>query len=86
MDIISVVRLFLWCHEWVPKRNVAVAIYERRSPENELLYKMIAQHWPGIVRDYAARDVRIAPHVHAEFERYLRCGILQHGFVRLKYA
>ena len=61
-----------------------MAIYERRAPENELLYKMIAQHWPGIVRDYAARDVRIAPHVHAEFERYLRCGILQHGFVRLK--
>ena len=60
-----------------------MAIYERRVPENEILYKVIARQWPGIARDYAARDVRIAPHVHVEFERYLRCGILQYGFVRL---
>ena len=39
--------------------------------------------WPGIVRDYAERDVRIAPHVVSEFDRYLQCGILQHGFLLL---
>lgn len=44
------------------------------------MYKAIAPHWPGIVRDYAERDVRIAPHVVSEFDRYLRCGILQHGY------
>ena len=44
------------------------------------MYKAIARHWPGIVRDYAERDVRIAPHVVSEFDRYLRCGILQHGY------
>ena len=63
-----------------------MAIYERRVPENEILYKVIARQWPGIVRDYAARDVRISPHIHAEFERYLRCGLLQYGFVRFQCA
>lgn len=60
-----------------------MAIYERHEPEKTLLYKAIARHWPGIVRDYAERDVRIAPHVVSEFDRYLRCGILQHGFLLL---
>jgi hypothetical protein len=27
--------------------------------------------------------VSIAPHVTEEFDKYNRCGILQHGFVRL---
>ena len=60
-----------------------MAIYERHTPENTLLYKAIARHWPGILRDYAERDVRIAPHVVSEFERFLRCGIFQCGFVLL---
>jgi uncharacterized Zn finger protein (UPF0148 family) len=32
---------------------------------------------------YTINDQSIAPHVTAEFERYTRCGILEHGFVRL---
>ena len=28
-------------------------------------------------------DVTLPAHVRAEFERYLRCGLLSHGFVRV---
>jgi hypothetical protein len=33
--------------------------------------------------EYAIADQSISPHVTAEFDRYKRCGILEHGFVRL---
>ena len=51
-----------------------MAIYERHTPENTLVYKVIARRWPGIKRDYAALDVSIASHVSSEFDRnaYLR--------------
>ena len=61
-----------------------MATYERHTPETTLLYKVIAREWPGIKRDYAARDVSIASYVSSEFDKYLRCGILQYGFLRLR--
>ncbi len=61
-----------------------MSIYERHTPEKTVLYQSLARSWPGIVRDYNAFDEKIPKHVLSEFDRYFRCGILQHGFVRLK--
>ena len=60
-----------------------MAIYERHRPESTVLYQSVARAWPKIEIEYAINDQSIAPHVTAEFERYKRCGILEHGFLRL---
>jgi hypothetical protein len=60
-----------------------IAVYERHRPESTVLYQAVARAWPKIEIDHAVTDQSIAPHVTAEFERYKRCGILEHGFVRL---
>lgn len=57
--------------------------YERRKPEETTLYKLVQENWrtfeAQVVRDtgYALPDF-----VVKEFEEYLRCGILAHGFLR----
>ena len=61
-----------------------MAIYQRHTPETTVLYQTIARVWPSLRAEYAASDAPFAEHVETEFERYLRCGILQYGFVRLK--
>lgn len=60
-----------------------MAIYERHRPENTVLYQSVARAWPRILTDYAIEGESIAPHVTSEFDHYLKCGILENGFVRL---
>ena len=60
-----------------------MAVYERHKPESTVLYQSVARAWPKIEFEYATSDQNISPHVTAEFNRYRRCGILEHGFVRL---
>lgn len=49
-----------------------------------MLYQTIARVWPGLSMEYSAGDAPIAEHIETEFQRYLRCGILPYGFVRLR--
>jgi hypothetical protein len=60
--------------------------YQRREPENTLLHRVVREHWKTFLAEVAARtDGSTLPgHVTAEFERYLRCGILAHGFARVR--
>ncbi len=51
--------------------------------QSTVLYQSVARAWPKIDIEYAINDQSVAPHVTAEFERYKRCRILEHGFVRL---
>jgi hypothetical protein len=60
-----------------------MSIYQLHRPESTVLYQSLARAWPQIEVEYAINDQSIAPHVTAEFERYKRCVILEHGFVRL---
>ena len=64
-----------------------MAIYERHRPEESVLYQSVVRGRPWVqstvTLDYALADESIAPHIVSEFERYERCGILEHGFVRL---
>ncbi len=60
-----------------------MAVYERHRPESTVLYQAVARAWPKIEVEYAVNEQAIAPHVTSEFQRYSRCGILEHGFVRL---
>lgn len=60
--------------------------YERRRPEDTLLYKTIQQNWKTFESHWQS-DFDRAPlpkYVVKEFEEYLKCGILAHGFLRVK--
>ncbi|MBS2022270.1 MAG: transposase zinc-binding domain-containing protein, partial [Deltaproteobacteria bacterium] len=64
------------------------ASYRRREPERTLLHQLVRTHWKTFLAEVASRtDGGSLPrHVTAEFERYLRCGILAHGFARVRCA
>jgi hypothetical protein len=58
--------------------------YHRHEPKNTLLYKIIEEHYPAFV-SHLAKAGRVLPaYIDREFEDYLKCGLLQHGFLRLR--
>jgi len=56
--------------------------YERRRPEESVLYQVVQAHWPDFL-ERAEEQGGLPRFVVREFEEYLRCGILEHGLVRL---
>jgi hypothetical protein len=59
------------------------AAYERRRPEETVLYATVREHWKTFLADLEARAKlpALPAFVVAEVEGFLRCGILAHGFV-----
>ena len=58
--------------------------YARRRPELSTLYKVLQQHLASFVANREAEGRPLPEYVKEEFEAFLRCGILAHGFLRLK--
>ncbi|PIR21864.1 MAG: IS91 family transposase [Deltaproteobacteria bacterium CG11_big_fil_rev_8_21_14_0_20_45_16] len=60
--------------------------YERRRPEETLLYKTVQENWKTFEANWQTDFDRAAlpKYVVKEFEEYLKCGILAHGFLRVK--
>jgi len=58
--------------------------YERHCPEQTLLYRLVEQHYPAFVAELAADGREVPGYVAREFEESLRCGRLEHGFLRVK--
>jgi len=56
--------------------------YQRHRPEQTLLYRIIEQHYPAFTEQLAAQGTALQGYVQREFEDYLRCGRLEHGFMR----
>jgi hypothetical protein len=56
--------------------------YERRRPEETLLYQLVEEHWP-VFLEKADESGGLPRFVVRDFEEYLRCGILEHGCVEL---
>jgi hypothetical protein len=52
--------------------------YERRRPEETVLYQTIAEHWPSF-RERMEGSGGLPQFVVTEFEEYLDCGILEKG-------
>jgi len=55
--------------------------YERHLPEQTLLYQLVEAHYPSLVDQLAQQGKSLPDHVHREFEAYLKCGRLEHGFL-----
>ena len=57
--------------------------YERHQPEKTLLYQVIDEYYPQF-QAHMERQGRALPlYVQREFDDYLECGRLEHGFLRV---
>lgn len=48
-----------------------------------MLYQVVSRAWPKTLNERDLEGESVSPYVRSEFDRYRKCGILDHGFVRL---
>ena len=58
--------------------------YVRHRPERTLLYQLVEEYYPAFKAHLGAQDMALPAHVEQEFEAYLRCARLEHGFLRVR--
>ena len=58
--------------------------YQRRVPEQTLLYRMLAENLETFLDRARTEDHELPWYVVKELREYLACGVLGHGFVRIK--
>ena len=69
--------------QWAP--DGAPVHYERHSPEQTTLYRLVQQHAATFFAQAEAEAGSDLPQfVKDEFDAFLECGILAHGFLRLR--
>jgi hypothetical protein len=57
--------------------------YVRHRPERTLLYQLVEAYYPVFLSRLAAEGTVLPSYVEREFEEYLKCGRLEHGFLRV---
>jgi hypothetical protein len=72
----------------VPTACPAAPTYQPRQPERTVLYRTIEAYLEPFLTQTAgdAEHAGLPVFVKREFEAYLRCGILDHGFARVRCA
>lgn len=61
--------------------------YERRRPEETTLYRLVQENLETFLAEVEARGMANLPQfVKDEFDAFLECGILAHGFLRVRLA
>ncbi len=60
------------------------ARFRRQRPEQTRLHQLIEQHYPLFGACMAGQGRRLPDYVQREFEDDLRCGRLEHGFLRVR--
>jgi hypothetical protein len=58
--------------------------YEHHRPEQTLLYQLIEEYYPAFEAQWAAEGMVLPDYVRREFDEYLKCGRLEHGFLRVQ--
>ncbi len=58
--------------------------YQRHRPERTLLYQLVERYYPVFETQWAAEGRILPDYVRQEFEEYLKCGRLEHGFLRVR--
>jgi len=58
--------------------------YVRHQPEKTLLYQVIDEYYPAFLCHLSESDKSLPKYVQDEFEAYLKCGRLEHGFLRVQ--
>lgn len=57
--------------------------YARHAPERTLLYALVQAHYPDFLERLAQEDRAVPEYVREELDEFLRCGVLEHGFLRV---
>ena len=63
--------------------QAAAPRYARHVPERTLLYALVQAHYPDFLARLEAEERSLPAYVREEFEAFLRCGVLDHGFLRV---
>jgi len=72
-------------HAWPDRMSGGeVFAYVRHKPEQTLLYQLIERHWPEFQSHLSEVGSYLPRHVAREFDEYLDCGRLEHGFLRVR--
>jgi len=58
--------------------------YARHKPETTLLYQLVERYYPELAAVREAAGRALPQYVREEFEAYLKCGRLEHGFLRVR--
>ena len=64
--------------------GVGTPPYVRHRPERTLLYQIVDEYYPAFIQHLGAQDAYLPGYVEQEFEDYLKCGRLKHGFLRVR--
>jgi len=62
------------------KEALGDVAYERHRPEQTLLYQLVEAHYPALVEQLDQQGKHLPVHVCKEFDEYLKCGRLEHGW------
>ena len=70
----------------MPRVCAPTAVYQRRQPTDTVLYRTVEAHLKTFLAHPAGDAERsgLPVFVKREFEAFLRCGILAHGFARVR--
>jgi hypothetical protein len=68
--------------EHTAERPLGTLPYARHRPEETLLYQVIDDHYADFIAQLDAQGRALPKFVRREFEDYLKCGRLEHGFLR----
>ena len=58
--------------------------YQRHRPEQTLLYQIVEEYYPAFTAHLAEQGTELPGYVQREFEDFLKCGRLDHGFLRVR--
>jgi ribosomal protein S27E len=58
--------------------------YQRHRPEQTLLYQIVDEYYPAFAAHLSEQGRELPGYVQREFEDYLKCGRLDHGFLRVR--
>ena len=58
--------------------------YQRHEPENNLLYQVLAEHLETFLQQARSSDHTLPWYVERDLRAFLKCGVLAHGFLRLR--
>lgn len=58
--------------------------YQSHRPEQTLLYQIVDEYYPAFAALMAEQGKELPGYVQQEFEEFLQCGRLEHGFLRVR--
>jgi len=74
----------LHTHQVRQHRPDSAAAYVRHRPETTLLYQVVQEYWPEFQAELTSHGKLLPAYVTKEFDEYLKCGRLEHGFLRVR--